>query len=76
MDHDTIANVTSGAVPTVTVRERDTCGQLRMPLVDVAPVLRELVAGSLTWGDLVATRGYTLVTTGTDKAAAAVTARL
>ena len=60
----------------MTLRERDSCGQLRLPISDVASVMRELVSGLLTWADLVATRGYTVVTTGEDKAKAATSAKL
>lgn len=55
---------------TVTLRDRDTCGQLRLPVADVPAVVRAMVddAGA-TWASLAAR--YEVVTTGADKAAAA-----
>eukprot|EP00894_Picocystis_sp_ML_P000554 jgi/Pico_ML_1/51071/g181.t1 len=37
---------------TVTLRERDTCAQVRMPSSDVAAVVRELVDTKLVWKDV------------------------
>ena len=54
----------------VTLRERDTCAQVRLPMADLVGVLRALMDESLPWAGLPA-RGYTVVTTGEDKAAAA-----
>ena len=52
-----------------TVRERDTCAQLRVPLAAIAGLVRDLVEETTTWATL-ASR-YPVVTTGEDKAAAA-----
>lgn len=75
VDHDTIAAVASGTA-SVTVRERDSCAQIRVPVSAVAEVLRSLVEGRSTWAELVAGGKYTLVTSGEDKAATAASARL
>lgn len=37
---------------TVTLRERDTCAQVRMPSLEVATVVRKLVDGKLVWKDV------------------------
>merc|ERR1740121_875910 len=39
---------------TVTLRERDTCGQIRLPLKDVADLVRNLCAGEGTWTEIAA----------------------
>ena len=36
---------------TVTVRERDSCAQVRMPVKDVPVVIRELSLGRMSWAD-------------------------
>ncbi|KDO18422.1 hypothetical protein SPRG_15589 [Saprolegnia parasitica CBS 223.65] len=43
----------------VTVRERDSCAQLRVPLAKVVAVLDDLVAGRAAWADL--TKVFTVV---------------
>ena len=52
----------------VTLRERDSCGQVRLPIADLPGVLRGLIDESTRWAEL--TAKYTVVTTGEDKAAA------
>lgn len=59
----------SAAENTVTLRERDTCAQIRLPIADVPSVIRARVEESTTWADLC--RKYTVVTSGEDKAASA-----
>lgn len=75
MDHDTIAAAGTGGEG-VTVRERDTCAQLRLPLAGAVQALRDLVAGTTTWAALASTPGVTVVTTGEDKAKAAIAPRV
>ncbi|RYG47407.1 hypothetical protein EON67_08605 [archaeon] len=54
---------------TVTIRDRDSCGQIRVPVADVPALVRSLVDATSKWTDLCAR--YVVVTTGEDKAAAA-----
>ena len=75
VDHDTMAAVASGAA-SVTIRERDSCAQIRVPLSEVPTLIKSLVEGSAAWAGVVATGKYALVTSGEDKAAAASAARL
>lgn len=42
---------------TVTVRERDSTQQVRIPVAEVADVIFDLVEGNTSWADLVASRG-------------------
>jgi len=70
VDHDTLANLPAS----VTVRERDSCAQVRVPVAEVVAVLRRLVEGAQVWADVKA--AYPLVTSGEDKAAAAVLAKI
>lgn len=46
VDFDTVAD------KTVTLRDRDTTGQVRIPIAEVAGVLRGLVDGELEWSDV------------------------
>lgn len=59
----------SAASQTVTIRERDTCAQIRVPIADLTPLLRSLVDETSTWAEAMAK--YPVVTTGEDKAATA-----
>lgn len=54
---------------TVTLRERDTCAQVRLPSAALVPLLRSLVDETVSWDDVM--RTHTVVTTGEEKAAAA-----
>jgi glycyl-tRNA synthetase (class II) len=74
VDHESVAAPKEAA--SVTIRERDSCGQVRVPVADVPALLRSLVDGSAVWADVVASGKYTVVTTGEDKAATATVARL
>jgi glycyl-tRNA synthetase len=56
---------------TVTLRERDSCAQVRLPSSELPGLLRQLVDEVLGWDQVMAR--YTVVTTGEDKAAAAGT---
>lgn len=38
----------------VTLRERDTMTQVRVPVADIAPVIRQLVDGTVSWADVAA----------------------
>jgi hypothetical protein len=53
----------------VTIRERDTCAQIRVPIDDVVAVVRSLVEEAATWASYMSK--YPVVTTGEDKAASA-----
>ena len=57
---------TSGVV---TIRDRDSCGQVRVPTADLASLVAGLCAQKLVFADLLAK--YEVVTTGEDKAGAA-----
>lgn len=59
---------------TVTLRERDSCAQLRVPIADVPSIVRSMVDEVSSWAALMSR--YEVVTTGTDKAAAAVSTEL
>lgn len=73
----TVDGETLSATPaSVTVRERDSCAQLRVPVADIPSVIKALVEGSRSWADLVATGAYPLVTSGEDKASAAVSSKI
>ena len=65
VDHDTAVD------GCVTLRERDSCAQVRLPLGEVVVVLKAQVSGEATWETVMGK--YTVVTTGEDKAAAAAT---
>jgi glycyl-tRNA synthetase len=54
IDHQTIEN------DTVTLRERDTTTQLRVPISEVAPLIRDLCEGRLTWQSLLESQKYPL----------------
>ena len=41
--------------PTVSLRDRDTTGQLRIPLGEVAGVIDKLVNGGVAWGEMAQT---------------------
>jgi glycyl-tRNA synthetase len=53
----------------VTIRERDTCAQIRVPIADVTSLLKGICEGESNWSSAVAR--YPVVTTGEDKAASA-----
>jgi len=55
-----------------TIRERDSCAQIRVPLPAIPSLLRQLCDEELTWAEAMAR--HTVVTTGEDKAATAVAA--
>jgi glycyl-tRNA synthetase len=57
---------------TVTLRERDTCAQIRLPAADLPAVIGALVNETRTWAAIMT--AYPVVTTGEDKAATASTA--
>lgn len=59
----------SETAKTVTIRERDTCAQIRVPIADLTTVLRTLADEVRPWSDYMAI--YPVVTTGEDKAASA-----
>jgi hypothetical protein len=54
----------------VTIRERDSCAQVRVPLAEVPGALRGMTEGAAEWAGMLAR--YPVVTTGEDKASAAV----
>lgn len=55
----------------VTLRERDTCGQIRLPIADVAELVRKLSDEEVQWADVLHSGTYVVVTTGEEKAAQA-----
>lgn len=54
IDHQTLED------KTVTLRERDTTAQLRVPMADVATVIRDLCEGRLNWQKLLDSKEYPL----------------
>lgn len=53
----------------VTIRERDSCAQVRAPIAEVPAVLKALCEGEMEWSAVMAR--FPVVTTGEDKAASA-----
>ena len=53
----------------VTLRERDSCAQIRLPIVEVAMLVRNLADETVTFPAVMASGKYTVVTTGVDKVA-------
>lgn len=53
----------------ITIRERDSCAQVRAPMAEVPAVLKALCEGEMEWSAVMAR--FPVVTTGEDKAASA-----